>query len=279
MWKESLCIGVEKIDRQHKSLFTKIEELINELQGTGTDKKQKCTDAIVYLKEYAFQHFEDEEAYQQSIGYKYYPAHKKLHEKLIKTLLDHERKMTQSDFADSDIKAFTGMLIAWLLYHVADADQKIGKDAPITEKLHAHNDIVYFSVCDVFNKMAGFDLQDMRWVETPQAPPDDSLAFKVALTGDVEGYVTFIFPIAFVKKMMEAMLGFEPEGIGELELSALCEISNIICGTICSHISEDEDMTCDISTPLIIEKSQIGTDERIVVDTGSGIVDVGVLIK
>ena len=128
MWNESFRIGVENIDRQHKELFKKTEELLIEVRNESVeyaDRKEKCISTILFLKDYAVKHFADEEAYQISINYKDFDAHKKLHEKFVETVLQHEKKLTESDFAKTDVSEFAEMLVAWLLYHVVDADKKI----------------------------------------------------------------------------------------------------------------------------------------------------------
>jgi len=52
-WKESLRIGVDIIDEQHKELFAKTRELLKEINGHSADKKQKCISTILFLKDYA----------------------------------------------------------------------------------------------------------------------------------------------------------------------------------------------------------------------------------
>jgi len=125
MWQETFCIGMDIIDKQHRELFQKTEELLNEVRDNSVKNKEKIVSMILFLKGYAVNHFADEEAYQLSIGYKGYDEHKKLHEKFVKTVLEHEKKMVDSDFAEKDVKEFTDTLAAWLLYHVIDADKKI----------------------------------------------------------------------------------------------------------------------------------------------------------
>jgi hemerythrin len=127
MWKESLCIGVEGIDEQHKALFDKTEELLKNVNSGVDNHKQECIAAILFLKDYAVKHFQDEEAYQKSIDYPEYEEHKELHESFIQTVLSHEKKMAESDFAEKHVKEFTGTLVAWLVYHVSNTDQKIGQ--------------------------------------------------------------------------------------------------------------------------------------------------------
>ena len=124
-WQESFRIGVDHIDEQHITLFAKTQELMDEVCRIGPDKKQKCISMILFLKDYAVKHFTDEEAYMESVGCPELAEHRQLHCQFVKTVLQHEKKMTESDFDDADINDFTGVLISWLLYHIADSDQRI----------------------------------------------------------------------------------------------------------------------------------------------------------
>jgi hemerythrin-like metal-binding protein len=249
MWKEELRIGVDAIDEQHKALCRKTEELLRELNSSAADHKQKCIDAIVFLKGYAVRHFADEEAYQEKIGYKGLEAHRKLHAGFVQAVLLHEKNMTASDFAEKDVKAFTGMLVAWLLYHIADSDQKITHEPAQEKILHEHNDIVCYGICDTLNKMAGYDVRGMTVVSEHTETFADAVSVEVGLKEDVTGYIVLVYPVSFVKKFIGTIMGFEPDMIDELEISALYEVSNIIIGTICRQISRDMNIVCDITTP------------------------------
>jgi hemerythrin len=279
VWKESLCIGVDIIDRQHKALFAKADELLKEFHNSGAGHKQKYIDAVLFLKDYAVNHFAEEEAYQKSIGYKYFESHKKLHVNFIANVLEHEKNMLASDFADKDVKAFTGMLIAWLLHHIAESDQKIGKEAARAKALHSHGEIVFFSVCDVLHKMAGFDTGARKEVKTHAETFDNSVAYEVALKEDISGYITMVYPVVFIENLIHEMMGFVPEVIDELALSALSEMANIISGAVCRQIAADRNIVCDITTPFIVQRADIHPDERIAIDTGYGILEADIAIS
>ncbi|MCL2631117.1 MAG: hemerythrin family protein [Firmicutes bacterium] len=125
MWQDAFSIGVEHIDNQHKELFAKTGELLDELRANGMNNKDRCITTILFLKDYAIQHFADEEAYQISINYSGFAEHKKLHTQFLQDVLAFEQKMIDSDFAETVVKKFADWLVAWLLYHVVDADKRI----------------------------------------------------------------------------------------------------------------------------------------------------------
>jgi hemerythrin-like metal-binding protein len=281
MWKESYRIGVITIDEQHKGLFAKTEELLNEVKDGVAGcaaHKQKCISTILFLKDYAVKHFDDEEAYQKLVGCAGFEAHKKMHEKFVTAVLDHEKRMVESDFSEKEIRAFTGMLVAWLLYHVADTDQKIGKEVKKPETLHGNADIVFSSVCNVLSKLTGIDSGDIKKAEA-QEQDDDSITVEIGLEGDVSGYITFVYPPNFVKNLMYSMMDFMPESIGDLEISALFEASNIMGGAICSGIARSKGIVCDITPPMMgARMAGINPDETVVIDTTMGIIETDIVI-
>ena len=131
MWKDEYLIGVDVIDTQHKSLFAKTGELID-LSAEGFDEnKDRIIEVIVFLKQYALQHFKDEEAYQKEINYSEYNEHQAQHKSFIQTVITSERVLKASNFAEEDVLKFTDTLVKWLVYHVANSDQKIVGKKPV----------------------------------------------------------------------------------------------------------------------------------------------------
>jgi hemerythrin len=280
MWKESLRIGVNSIDEQHKELFEKTDELLCAVQGDGEDKKQKCVSAILFLKDYAVRHFADEEAYQRFIGYRDYDLHKKMHEKFVAVVLEHERKMLASDFDDRDVKAFTGMLMAWILHHVSDADQKITKKDGVSETPDNYKDIIINSVIDVLCNLAGLNSRNIGIAEDVGQADEDAFAVEIDFTGDITGHITFVYPFEFIQNLIYSMAGFRPDSIGELEVSALFETSNIISGAVSTQFADFKGSLCDISPPRAAIKPEIRSnhDIRIMFDTGIGVIETDIAI-
>jgi len=278
MWKDSLRVGIKDIDEQHRKLFEKTEELLKEVNVSGVADKQKCISTILFLKDYAVNHFAEEEAYQTYIGCKGYLRHKKLHEKFIQVVLEHEKKMTESDFSEKDVKEFTGMLVAWLLYHVSGEDQKIGKEGLQIKNLYSHSDIVCDSVFDVLSKLAGLESGSMKKIEAHNEIVDDDLVIEVEFTGDIAGYIAMVYPRTFIKNLIYSMMDFTPETIAELEISAMLEISDIITATVCGQIAKKEELSWNMNLPFITKRLTSLPDERITLDTGIGIIEADIAV-
>ena len=279
MWKESLRIGIGLIDGQHKVLFENIGELLKEIREAGKDHKQSYISTVTFLKDYAAKHFAAEEEYQFSINYSGYAGHKALHEKFLAGVLNFEKKMEESGFADAVVKEFTGMLLAWLLYHVADADQLIGKEAKKTEIIRNHGEMVVKSVGDVLFKLAGFDKAMTRAAAEHGESFAESLAVEVGITGGASGFITYVYPHSFVKNLVFEIMNFVPETIDELEVSTLFELSNILSGTICGELSREKKIICDIEPPFMTQRLAMRPDEAIAVETGKGIIEVDLAVS
>jgi len=131
MWKDEYCIGVEIVDKQHQSLFEKTAELHSAIELGVEENKQEIIDSIIFLKSYALNHFSDEEEYQKSIEYSGFEEHKAQHKAFIKNLLQHEKEMKQANFAEEPVREFAKTLKVWLLFHVANSDQRIVGKAPV----------------------------------------------------------------------------------------------------------------------------------------------------
>ena len=128
MWKENYRIGVEKIDAQHRALFQHITDFLQTIkeEGDWEAKIPKVMETSKFMQSYAIEHFNDEEAFQQSIHYEEYEKHHEIHENFKVDLANLAIKMEESHYSEDTAKEFGGKLMTWLIYHVTMEDQKIG---------------------------------------------------------------------------------------------------------------------------------------------------------
>ena len=75
------------------------------------------------------------------------------------------------------------------------------------------------------------------------------------------------------------MMDYTPDGIDELELSALLELSTIISKDICSWIALEKKVSCEITPPYMTSRLDIKSDENIVLDTGIGIIEADIVVE
>ncbi len=156
-WNNHFNIGVDSIDNAHRKLFSIVRRLIyvSEDEHHG---QWACAEGIKYLKSYAIRHFTDEEAYMQSIGYKGYKVHKRLHDDMrYKTLPALEKDLLESDYSQESIHHFLGICLGWLTAHIMIEDRAItGKIAnrwqkdPSEENIAALEDAVAVTIQEIF---------------------------------------------------------------------------------------------------------------------------------
>lgn len=129
-WKKQFNIGVDSIDHAHRKLFSIVRKLIH-LSEDENNGPWACAEGIKYFKSYAIQHFTDEEAYMQSIGYQGYEVHKHLHDDMrSKTLPALEKDLLESNYSQESIHHFIGICLGWLTAHIMIEDRAITGKIP-----------------------------------------------------------------------------------------------------------------------------------------------------
>jgi len=279
MWKDEYLLGVDIIDLQHKELFVRTEELLREIYQSGIYDKEKIVNAILFLKHYAVKHFSDEEEHQKSIGYKKYGEHKKEHEDFIAAVLEYEKELVASDFSEEVVKKFTGVLAAWLVYHVASSDLEIKKGAGEVKTFASHSDIILHGVVTALNKMAGIDDTQIKRVGTHDEAFTENVSVRMAIKGDIRGSITIVCPHSFIKDFVNKITNMEVTSIGELETAVVVQMSEIVGSIVCKYINTLENVSCSPAPPQVTERPEVFPDERIAVDTGQGILEIDLRLK
>ncbi len=121
-WSDSLSVGVDRFDRQHRKLVDLVNELYAALRaGKATEVQRKILDSLV---EYTVSHFADEERQMAAAGYPDLEAHKAYHAQLIRQVSDFKTKLDQGQTSiSSDLFNF---LKSWLVNHIMEQDKAYG---------------------------------------------------------------------------------------------------------------------------------------------------------
>lgn len=131
LWKDEYKVGIDKIDKQHKQLFDKIEQLLEIAKsGNRNSNQQKCMEIIDFLVDYTVFHFDTEEALQRDRKYISYTQHIKIHMDFKNTVQAYKEQLSK-DFSAKTLKSFIGTMLAWLVNHVCVCDRKILKNMPL----------------------------------------------------------------------------------------------------------------------------------------------------
>lgn len=126
-WTDSLSVGVDMIDKQHKAWFEKAEQLFE--AGKSGKAKEFIAELLNFLDEYTQMHFRDEEAYMKKINYPEYDVQKKLHTAFIAELAKLKQDFAQSGGNILVILNANQMVLNWLTNHISTQDKKIGQYA------------------------------------------------------------------------------------------------------------------------------------------------------
>ena len=125
VWNERFNIGVEKVDKAHRRLFSIVYKLMV-LSEDEKKRKWASAEAIKFFKSYALKHFAEEEEYMRSIHYDGYEMHKRLHDVMRdKTIPALEKDLEENDYSSESIQHFIGISLGWLTGHVLIEDRAI----------------------------------------------------------------------------------------------------------------------------------------------------------
>jgi hemerythrin len=120
-WKESFNIGVEEIDRQHRSFLENLnacyEHLLEGKQSTPD------FDLITRLKDYAATHFRYEEDLLHSSGFPQIKQHETQHR--FFELQVAELEVARSGEKERATESILPFLRDWFLNHILQQDKKI----------------------------------------------------------------------------------------------------------------------------------------------------------
>ena len=119
-WDDSLSVGIEEIDEQHKVLVdmvNKMHEAIHQRHGS---------DAVIgilnNLAEYTRIHFAVEESLMRILNYPDYDDHKHIHEDLLHTVQDLQEKVASGKKSIGfELMHF---LKTWLTKHIMEEDMQ-----------------------------------------------------------------------------------------------------------------------------------------------------------
>ena len=125
-WSESLSVGIDEIDRQHKRIIDYINLLDQAIQQKSEDK---IKDVIHGLIDYTDTHFAFEEDLMRKMEYALVDTHSITHRSFISRIKDYQNRFNNGE--DISRKLLTDLRI-WLTNHIKKDDQDY---APKLQKL------------------------------------------------------------------------------------------------------------------------------------------------
>ncbi len=123
--------GIEAVDNQHQRLVSMVSELddVRKTSYPGAAQKHEAVGNVVSeMIDYTISHFAFEESLMEDANYKFFNAHKRIHELLIKRAGEYkERWLSGDDIADELYE----VLSRWLFNHIRNDDKAF---APVVIK-------------------------------------------------------------------------------------------------------------------------------------------------
>jgi len=116
-WDETMSVGVEEIDIQHRQLILLVNESYEALQRHDEDKIPALLEK---MKDYAAVHFEAEEAYMKQNNYPGLEAHKLKHVRFKKDVEEFQQKKHEK----TNLSKLFVYLSRWLTRHIMDEDKR-----------------------------------------------------------------------------------------------------------------------------------------------------------
>jgi hemerythrin len=119
---EELLTGIEDIDTQHERLFAAIYSL-----GDKTLEVSEIIEILVELRNYATEHFLNEQNYMQKFDYPNYEEHKASHEKFSEDYNNLLLELADGLEVEKMKDSLSELLNEWLTTHYQDNDVKMAE--------------------------------------------------------------------------------------------------------------------------------------------------------
>ncbi len=124
-WSDSLSVGNDEIDTQHKKWIRMTNELHEALLNSAADKvREVALGSLKEMREYVRYHFDHEEEYMQRINYPDLAEHRKIHAVFYVRIIDYYNQVQEGKLVLNTQIMKT--LRNWLEHHIMNEDKKYG---------------------------------------------------------------------------------------------------------------------------------------------------------
>lgn len=123
-WNETLSVGVDEIDDQHRELFRRAA---NVLDGLKRGEPEEISGLVDFLYQHAVTHFGAEEEFMRETRYPGYVRHKAEHDRFVSDLLALSRECDRAGQSAFLALRVNHWLVQWLKEHVSGTDAELGR--------------------------------------------------------------------------------------------------------------------------------------------------------
>ena len=121
-WSDNYLLGIDTIDEQHKKFFKVIHDFYMDV--LVREGERTLESALGFLKDYALEHFQSEEAFMEEHEYPGIKDHKKLHEEFIDKLGALLEGFDTFGSSQGLADEAADMAQNWLVDHISDVDTR-----------------------------------------------------------------------------------------------------------------------------------------------------------
>ena len=125
-WNDSLTVGIDAIDSQHKAIIA----LINDLEaqkGLGDDVA--AAQALQFLRTYLHEHFDLENELMLDLAYPDRAAHQQQHELFVNHVVFFEIEKEFGVVSEQMLADILAFLTDWFITHITQEDKLLGNYA------------------------------------------------------------------------------------------------------------------------------------------------------
>ncbi|NNL42484.1 MAG: hemerythrin family protein [Desulfobacterales bacterium] len=123
-WNDSMSVGIELIDKQHKMLIQHLNNLIKSLEPN--QGLTEVANTLSFLIDYTHFHFSEEEKHMAANKYPELEQHKMKHNEFKTTLSNLEEEFKEDGATHVLAKAVNTLLVNWLIKHICRVDVEFG---------------------------------------------------------------------------------------------------------------------------------------------------------
>jgi hemerythrin len=123
-WENSLSMGIEELDAQHKGLIKKLNDLAEAVLNRKGNAEIIRT--IKFMEKYANEHFSEEEEYMERHEYPGLEHQKKEHERFRNVVGKLREELESEGASEAHAASMQRYLIDWLILHIKSTDLQFG---------------------------------------------------------------------------------------------------------------------------------------------------------
>lgn len=121
-WHESLNLGIDIIDKQHKEIFEAINQLI--ISFNNGQEQEGVYEVLNFIEIYTRKHFSTEEFYLKKYGYIETDSHIKMHKSFSDKLDEYKLHYKRGGLSRQAALEMHDILIQWWNNHILKIDYK-----------------------------------------------------------------------------------------------------------------------------------------------------------